>query len=164
MADVRLNLPTSTGDGKIKLTPTIDGTWVATLSNGKTITEKSGEWTIKSGEPLPWTRLCYFLADNDLLVTSLRYNFKGHTIHMPRAKLDKFGLTPRAPKSYSLAYKIEAEMDLNGGEVDQKAFVALTAHYDGFAVNFVQDLQDGKNNWVIVTDDMEGLAQTPVNK
>lgn len=159
--DVRVGLATQNGDGAITIKPPKNkATWVATLSNGETVVENTGSWTIKKGEPLPWTRLCHFLADNDLHVTSLRVNFDGKVVHMPRAKFDKFGHNAKTPNQYSLCYKVEAEMNMDGGVVDQTLFIDLAAHYDDFAVHYVLNTTNGNESWISVTDN-EAVALTP---
>lgn len=163
MADVRLASSTQNGDGRIKIQPMAhDATWVATLSNGETAVEESGKWTINPGEPLPWVRLCYFLADNDLHLTSLRLNIKGRTIHLPRANFDKFELNSKTPNYYSLSYKMEVTMDMSGGPVEQQVFVDLAAHYDQFAVHYIQNATIGNESWVVITDN-QAISTTPRN-
>lgn len=158
--DVRINPSTLNGDGRIALQPASDATWVATLSNGETAVEKTGNWTLDPGQPLPWVRLCHFLADENLHLTSLRLNFKGRTIHLPRAKFEKFDFDSLSPIQYSLSYKIEAEMDMNGGAIDQQVFVDLAAHYEDFAVHYVQNVTNGNESWIVITG-TEALAKTP---
>jgi hypothetical protein len=138
--------------------------WIATLSDGTTAVEHSGEWQIIPGQRKPWVRFCEFAAKNKLHLTSLRLNFKGRTIHMPRSKFDRFDMNVRnrAPLSYSLQYHIEAEMD-ELGAVSQQEFIDLASHYGDFTVHYVQELGVGNNSWVIVTDDDQPLAESPRN-
>jgi hypothetical protein len=139
--------------------------WVATLSDGSTATEHSGEYTILSGERKPWVRLTRFLADNDLHLTSLRLNFRGRTIHMPRQNFGRFGLNEqsRPPLFYSLAYFLEGEIN-EAGEFGEKHFVDLVAHFAKFDVHYVHDLQEGNTSWVLVTEGYNPMAPTPLNK
>jgi len=143
------------------MTPTPEVRWIATISDGSTAVEHSGEYTVRPGERKPWVRLCTFLAENDLHLTSLRLNLMGRTIHLPRSKFDRFDMNERsrAPHSYSLQYHIEGELD--NGTFSQTQFVDLAAHYDGFSVHYVQDITDGNNSWVIVTEGDSPLAETP---
>lgn len=164
MTDIRL--ATLNGDGKtIEFNHLPEGTWVATLSDGSTITEHSGQFKIIEGERKPWVRLCRFLGDNKLWLTSLRLNYRGRTIHMPRTKLDKFGMTERTrtPLYYSLQYHHEAEMTFGGAVKEEWNYIDLAAHYQDFAVHFVQDVTNGDNSWIVVTD-TDAMAPTPLNK
>lgn len=139
-----------------------DVTWVATLSDGSTVAEHTAEYTVLPGERKPWVRLCSFLADNDLQLTSLRLNFQGRTVHLPRANFGRFGFDEksRAPLSYSLQYHIEGEM-MGEVSLSQTNFIDLAAHYENFTVHYVQDTTDGNNSWVIVTEGDTPLAETP---
>ncbi len=143
-----------------------DVRWVATLSDGSTAVEHSGEYQIVPGERKPWVRLTQFATENDLHLTSLRLNFKGRTIHMPREKLDRFALTDktRAPLSYSLQYHIEAEIGFDGGGFIEKKFIDLAAHYEDFTVHYIQDTTDGNNSWVVVSENVERMAESPRSK
>jgi len=140
-----------------------DVRWVATLSDGTTAVEHSGEYTVVPGQRKPWVRLCEFAGNNGLHLTSLRLNYKGRTIHMPREKLDRFSLQDkiRAPLSYSLHYHLEADMPIAGGPLNETHFINLVAHYPDDAVHYVQDITDGNNSWVIVTDDVATMAESP---
>jgi hypothetical protein len=153
MADARFSPATLNGDGK-GANNVLKGTWIATLSNGDTVAEHTGNFEFLEGEPTPWVRLTHFVGDNQLHLTSLRFNFNGRTVHMPRTKLDKFGFAERnrPPAYYSLQYHHEAEMDMTGELKNREFFVDLAAHYPQFAVHFIQDLQQGDNSWVVVTD------------
>ena len=144
--------------------------WVATLSNGQTIVEDSGEFTFSPGEPKPWVKLTRYLGESDLYLTSLRLNFKGRTIHMPRTNFGKFGMTEHSmsPLFYSLQYQLEAEMGSSqdgpvGTQWAQKHYVDLIAHYPTWDVHYVQDLEDGNTSWVIVTKPTATMASTPLN-
>lgn len=136
--------------------------WVATLSDGTTVVEHNGDFQIKPGERKPWVRLCQFTEDNNLHLTSLRLNYDGRTVHMPRSSLGRFGIgeVNQSPSCYSLQYHIEGEMR-NGGELEQTLFVDMAAHYDDFIVHYIQDVTNGNNSWVIVTKGAERLAVTP---
>jgi hypothetical protein len=140
--------------------------WVATLSDGTTAVEHAGEYTVVPGERKPWVRLASFLANNDLHLTSLRLNFRGRTIHMPRENFDRFNLgnVSRAPAFYSLQYLIEGNIDTASGIFSQQKFIDLIAHYDSFEVHYLQDLEKGDNSWVIVTEGLNTMAPTPRKK
>ena len=125
--------------------------FVATLSDGSTAVEESGEWTTKYGERKPWVRLTQFAGKNGLHLTSLRLNIGGRTIHMPREKFDRFGLEGKTPNYYSLAYHLEVDNAMVG-QGEQAHFVALAAHYDDFTVHLIQDTGQGNTSWVVVTD------------
>ncbi len=124
--------------------------FVATLSDGTTAVEESGEWVTKYGERKPWVRLTRFAAKNGLHLTSLRLNIGGRTIHMPREKFDRFGLDGEAPLYYSLSYHLEVD-DAMMGQGKQSHFIALAAHYDDFTVHHIQDTSLGNNSWIVVT-------------
>ena len=137
--------------------------WIATLSNGATAVEHSGEYSIIPGERKPWVRLTEFLTINNLHLTSLRLNFRGRTIHMPRENFDRFSLNAlsRSPSFYSLQYFLEGEMGLTGGITEQRHYIDLVAHFDTFEVHYVHDLEDGNTSWVLVTENFESMAPTP---
>lgn len=137
-----------------------DFRWVATTSDGTTYVEHTGEYVLKPGERMPWVRLTRDLAAKGEYITSLRLNFKGRTIHMPRPNFGKFGLDDkvRSPLFYSLQYMIERDM---GGEMVDTEFVDLIAHYPTFEVHYVQDTTDGNNSWVIVTEGSPTMAPSP---
>lgn len=139
-----------------------DGKWVATLSNGETAVERSGKFTVEQGEPTPWVRLVHFLGENDLWITSLRLNYKGRTIHMPRLTFDKFGLESKSPTHYSLQYHLEAIGEF-GTVMEQTIFMDLAAHYPDFAVHYIQDLTHANDSWVVVTGP-DAKAPTPKAK
>lgn len=141
--------------------------WVATLSDGSTAVEHAGDFQILPGERKPWVRLCEFTADNGLHLTSLRLNFKGRTIHMPRSRFDRFDMNvaSRAPLFYSLQYHMEAEMSSAGFLESQTLFVDLAAHFEfngsKISVHYIQDVTEGNNSWIIVNEDWSPLAATP---
>lgn len=134
--------------------------WIATLSDGTTAVEHTGEYKIVPGERKPWVRLTKILAENDLHLTSLRLNFRGRTVHMPRPNFDRFSLgdVNAAPSFYSLQYFLEAEI---GDEMKQNHFTDLVAHYDDFQVHYIQDLEDGNTSWVVATKNFQPMAPTP---
>lgn len=136
--------------------------WIATLSDGTTAVEHTGEYKIVPGERKPWVRLTQFLAEEDLHLTSLRLNFRGRTIHMPRQNFDRFSLGKLsvAPSFYSLQYILEADIS-NGGELVETPFVDLIAHYDDFQVHHIQELKDGNTSWVVTTKNLLPMAPTP---
>lgn len=136
-------------------------TWVATMSDGTTVAEHSGEYVEIPGQRMPWIRLTSFLAENDLHLTSLRVNVGGRTIHMPRVT-GRFVDQAVAPLYYSVDYKAEAEMGDGGTFREQKRFIDLIAHYDSFEVHYIQSL-DATNAWVIVTEGYFPMAPTPRN-
>jgi hypothetical protein len=137
--------------------------WVATLSDGTTAVEHTGSFMLEEGKRKPWPRLTDYLAQNDLYLTSLRLNFLGRTIHLPRENFDKFntGEINRPPLSYSLCYHIEAEAEYGSLALEETRFIELTAHYEDFAVSYVQDITGRLNSWVFVTEARDGLAETP---
>ena len=138
--------------------------WIATLSDGSTAVEHRGEYQIVEGERKPWIRLCEFAANNGFHLTSLRLNFRGRTIHLPRATFDKFKMneTNVAPDFYSFQYHIEVDDIL--GDMDTTEFVDLAAHYGELTVHYVQDVTDGNTAWVIVTTGDTPLAPSPAKQ
>ena len=139
--------------------------WVATLSDGSTVVEDSGEFVEVPGERKPWVKLCSYLGGNGLHLTSLRLNFKGRTIHLPRANFDRFAYNEisRAPLFYSLQYHHEAIMDQGFAIQEEEDFIDLAAHYpNNLAVHYIQSL-DKENSWVVVTDSHNAMAGTPAH-
>lgn len=137
--------------------------WIATLDDGTTAVENTGEWTLRPGERRPWVQFTEYLGREQLYLTSLRLNIDGRTVHMPRASFDRFDLNDvsRAPLSYSLCYHLEGEIDVEIGELVQTNFIELSAHYADFVVSYIQDTTDGDNSWIVVTDDRRVMAETP---
>lgn len=135
--------------------------WIATLSDGQTAAEHSGEWTIKPGERKPWVRLCEYCKENGLYITSLRLNFNGKTVHMPRFNFDRFALNDlsRNPTHFSVQYHLEVD-DLWGAQ-DAKQFISLTAYFQGYEVHYFSDVADGNNSWVVVTEGYEPPIGSP---
>lgn len=133
--------------------------FIATLSDGSTITEGSGEWTVQPGQRSPWIRLAQFATKNKLHLTSLRLDIDGRTVHMPRERFERFGLEGVEPHFYSLSYQLEVD-NINSGGGKQSHFVNLTAHFDDFEVHYVQDVE-GTTSWIIVTRDFDAIAPTP---
>jgi len=129
--------------------------WVATLSDGTTAVENLGEWGIIPGQRKPWVRLCEKLATEGKYITSLRLRIGERTIHLPRIE-NKF--PSKAPSYYSLCYHLEVD-DVLGG-MKEKYFIDLAAHYDDFAVHYIQDTTEGNNSWITVTDN-KALAPSP---
>jgi hypothetical protein len=82
---------------------------------------------------------------------------------MPRPKFDRFSFNEnnRAPFSYSLQYHIEGEMGGSDMALSQTTFIDLAAHYETLTVHYVQELGDGNNSWVVVTENDRPLAETP---
>lgn len=141
-----------------------DATWVATLSDGTTAVEETGRWKTIPGERKPWVRLADFAHQKGLYLTSLRVNFDGRTIHLPREKFGRFGLEDHvlAPRYYSLEYCVEAEMNEQGSFGDEKLFIKLAAHFeDELAVNLVQQLNDQDISWIVLTKGGSRMATTP---
>lgn len=135
--------------------------WIATLSNGETVVEHFGDYTEIPGERKPWVRLCKFLAENDLRLTSLHLNVNGRIITMPSENFAKFGIDSSFdPHSYSLQYYLEGEIDQTG-ELTNQRFIDLITHFDSFDVHYVSDLQTGDESWIVVTEPSTTLAPTP---
>lgn len=137
--------------------------FVATLSDGSTAVEESGEWVTRYGERKPWVRLIQFVAKNGLHLTSLRLNIDGRTIHLPREKFDRFSLEGMTPNFYSLNYHLEVD-DINAGGGKQTHFVDLAAHFDDFSVHYIQDISQGSNSWIVVTKGDQPLVPSPRKK
>lgn len=140
-------------------------TWVATLSDGSTLTDY--DFDVSPGQRKPWVQLTQKLMKEGLHVTSLRLNYKGRTLHMPRTNFGKFGYedASRAPLYYSLLYHVEGDMPFNDeGKTPfmiQTNFIELAAHFEDFMVRFIQDTTDGNNSWIVVTDNTRAMAETP---
>lgn len=137
--------------------------WVATTSKGNTYTEHTGQFRLVPGERRPWVKLTEILGRESEYLTSLRLNYKGRTVHLPRLNFDRFDLNEvsRAPLSYSLCYHIEGTMDFDGGGLKQATFIELSAHYEDFVVSYIQDITGGNVAWIVVTDDRRVMAETP---
>ena len=132
--------------------------WIATLSDGATAVEHKGEYKIIPGERKPWVRLCRNLASEGKWITSLRVQIGKKTVHLPRIE-GKFKTRP--PKYYSLCYHME--LDDIFGTPKEKHFIDLSAHYGDFAVHYIQDITEGNNAWVTVTDN-DAVEPSPESK
>ena len=149
--ELGFEIPAGSGEAQIKINaPAQTAQFVATLSDGTTAVEESGEWVTRYGERKPWVRLTQFAAREGLHLTSLRLNIAGRTIHMPREKFDRFGLEGETPLYYSLSYHLEVD-DAMMGQGKQSHFVALAAHFDEFTVNYIQDVSLANTSWIVVT-------------
>lgn len=137
-------------------------TWVATLSDGDTAVERVFPFDEREGERTPWVRLCNYASEEGLFLTSLRLNYNGRTIHMPRDNFNKFGYDglTLTPTHYSLSYHIEGDLRLDGTPMEQSLFVDMAAHYEEFTVHFIQGITNG-NSWVTVTSGDKPLAPSP---
>ena len=140
--------------------------WIATLSDGTTAVEHSGEYTIIPGERKPWVRLARDLGEKGLYLTSLRINFRGHTTHMPRSNFDRFDLNEKslAPLFYSLQYHLEAE-SANGAPLEQTMFIDAVGHYENdLAVHYICDVTNGATSWVVVTKGFNPMMPSPLRR
>lgn len=141
----------------------VNARFVATLSDGTTAVEESGEWTTNFGERKPWVRLTQFAAKNGLHLTSLRLNIDGRTIHMPRDKFAQFSVEGEAPDYYSLSYHLEVDDAMSGGH-SQTHFVDLAAHFGDDAVHYIQDITLGNKAWIVFSKGDKPLAPSPRRK
>lgn len=83
---------------------------------------------------------------------------------MPRGAFDRFDYLERSktPNFYSLEYKAEATMSFSDDEgIKEERFIDLAAHYDGYAVHFIQGLSNPNVSWIIVSDGTKRMATTP---
>jgi hypothetical protein len=63
-----------------------------------------------------------------------------------------------------LEYKVEAEMGEDGTFGDSQRFIDLIAEYPTYAVHYIQEIGDGNNSWVVVTEGYNAMASTPRGK
>lgn len=135
--------------------------WVATLSNGDKAVEYSGEYQIVPGERKPWVRLTQFLVEKDLSLVSLELDVEGKKVSLPATDFNRFGLGDfnYIPLHYSLQYHIEGEFDQTG-IFTQANYVDIVAHYQDFAVHYIQNLNGG-DAYITVTQGFEPMAPTP---
>lgn len=97
--------------------------WIASLSNGDTITEGKGDYTVTTGELSPYQRLLAFCRDNDVHLTSISLATRdGKRWNLPSAgrdpKFHAFASLPQ-PVSYKMFRKVA--MDANSIEGMQNA-------------------------------------------
>ena len=118
--------------------------FVATLSNGTTAAEHSEQWDIIEGARKPIVRLSQYIAENNLFVTSLRYNANGQTYHMPKldTRFEEGGLQP---DHYSVEYIYERDEGFDG--VTEKLFVDLGAFYGEVSVHTIIEIGGQQNMW-----------------
>lgn len=141
--------------------------FVATLSDGSTVVQDEGHWTEVPGERKPWIRLCEFTAKEGLTVTSLRLNFNGKTIHLPKERMDrfKFNDTNMKPLKYSLCYHVEVDDVFTGGGTEEK-FIDLAAHYDTFTLHYINNITNDDEAYIVVSSNTEPLvpeSDTPLS-
>lgn len=136
--------------------------FVATLSNGTTAAEHTEQWQLIDGARKPIVRLCQFLAENNLFVTSLRYNANGQTYHIPKldTRFNKGGLQP---DHYSTEYIYERDEGFEG--VTEKLFVDLGAFYGDVSVHTIFEVGGQHTLWVQVRNKYRPMLLLPaINK
>jgi hypothetical protein len=131
--------------------------FVATLSDGTTVAEHTGEWTIVEGARKPWVRLCDYLLENKLYITSLRYNINGVTYHAPKldTRFEKGGIHP---KGYSLEYIYEREEGFMPVGVTEFLAVDVGAYYGGPSVHQIVEVGGQKTAWMQVRNEYKPMA------
>ena len=108
--------------------------WTASLSNGETVHEEKGEYKRIDGEPSPWVRLCLYIAEKNLSITSLAvYSQDGRRFNLPST-----GTNPRfaafsenePPIGFNMFRKIG--VDFIGGKETQgrDIFTVVEAAYE----------------------------------
>lgn len=136
-------------------------TWIATVSDGTTIAEHEGQYEIIPGERKPWVRLCQSLRAEGKHLTSLRLRIGDRAIHLPRSQGRFSTKNPVAPDFYSLEHIVE--LDGIGGDQSQSDFLDAAAHYEGYSVHFITQVDDITNAWVEVRDNA-CIAPSPTKK
>jgi hypothetical protein len=143
------------------MAPTQDIRWVATLSDGATVTEHEGNFTVRPGDKSPWRRLCEWTAERGLHLTSVRIQVGGQTVHLPRLNNRFCG---SVPYRYSMACRRLDSLRVEaGGRADGKVemedfHLDFAAHFKGFSVHVLVDLN--RNAWVEVLPD-EAMCAAP---
>lgn len=121
--------------------------WVATLSDGTVATEHQGDYKIIEGAPKPWARLCAYLGQNKLHITSLRYNANGKTYHLPRADV-RWNKGGQHPEYYAVEHVMEREESNDGVSVSE--FVDVMACYANFTTNIIIEIGGEQMTWMEV--------------
>lgn len=129
--------------------------WIATLSDGTTAIEYQGEWDLIPGQRKPWVRLIDQLQAEGKFITSLRLRVGKRTIHLPKpsSRFESY-----CPLYYSLCY--QADLDDALGSPVETHYVDLAAHFENFAVHYIQDITHGNTSWITVTAP-DALAPSP---
>lgn len=103
------------------------------LSNGETITEHKGAYTITDGKPSPWQRLLSYIEKNNLTITSLSLaSGDGKRWNLPSAgKNPKFKAFDDAqkPESYNFFRKMGGDVKSDGSVVNQDLYHVIEAIY-----------------------------------
>lgn len=81
---------------------------------------------------------------------------------MPRDSFDRFNYNEKVliPNLYSLTYHVEIDVT-GGGASSEEKFIDLAAHYDGFAVHYIQNVTNTNLSWIVVSDGSGRMAATP---
>ncbi len=132
--------------------------FVATLSNGTTVAEHHGDYTVIAGERKPFVRLCTFVAENGLYLTSLRYNANSTVYHAPKLdqRWEKGGLHP---DRYGIEYIVELEEGPQGRE--ECHYVDVAAYYGDMSVHTIIELGGSQHVHTQLRQGYIALASAP---
>jgi hypothetical protein len=128
------------------------------LSNGETFFEGKGDYQEIPGELSPWQRLTKYIAEKNLLITSLSlYTKDGQTFNLPSSgKNPKFRPFEAAqkPLDYNLGRYMAREHSFIGNELKNTEvsdlFTVIEAIYPEYKLQLWVDENNPKNCWVLV--------------
>lgn len=128
------------------------------LSNGETFFEGKGDYVLIPGELSPWQRLQKYIADKQLLITSLSlYTDDGRTFNLPSAGRDpKFRpfATAEKPLDFNYCHYVAREHDIVGQQIVNTVpsdwFTVIEAIYQTYTLQLWVDENNTRNSWVLV--------------
>ena len=124
--------------------------WFASLSNGNTVYEGKGDYTVIPGQLSPWLRIQEHLKTTGTYLTSLGlYATDGQRYLLPPlGKNPSFAPYRKAharPLSYNMFRQIDTEIGLAGRS--EKQYTVVEARYEQGIVQLYVD-NSTKNSWV----------------
>lgn len=136
--------------------------FIASLSNGETITEGKGEWCwTKDGRPSPWNRLIRYAIDKKATITSLSlFTPGGATFTIPpvgKARFTGYAKETTKPLDYQVGRHLIRDMDVgaHGNDVEVKDvqviefYTYAEAIYADFSIQLWVNELNPLHSWVV---------------
>jgi hypothetical protein len=126
--------------------------FIASLSNGQTITEGKGDYAVTTGELSPYQRLLAFCAKENVSITSLSLaTADGRRWNLPSSgknpKFKAFGDAPK-PLSYKFFRKMGVDI-INSVSQEQETYSVIEATYPTHKLQVWVDERTG-NSWSLI--------------
>jgi hypothetical protein len=132
--------------------------WQVSLANGKTLFEDKGDFCEVEGQPSPWQKLLFYLAEKKTFITSLSlYTDGNQRFNLPSVgKSPKFKAFIEAPKPIAFQcmrkmgvdYNKQSDGKFHPDEAGDLFTVAQAEYEDGFMEIWV-DENNTKNCWTL---------------